>query len=87
MKLTDITLDDQTIYMGLLTQTQKDSLIGIFYCPDSYFNPILDVDNNWVISREEMEYCINPDFLWVKDLNIIPFNPITDYWDDIIGGI
>jgi len=84
MKLIDITLEDQTIYMGLLTQTQKDSLLGVLYCPDSYFNPILDADNNWVISREEMEFCINPDFLWVKDLDLIPYNPIPDEGDDFM---
>lgn len=26
--------------VGLLTETQKDSLIGQQYAPDSYFNPI-----------------------------------------------
>jgi hypothetical protein len=84
MKLNDITPNDQTIYMGLLTEEQKNSLIGTLYCPDSYFNPILDADNNWVISREEMEFCINPDYLWVKNLDLIPYNPIPDLGDDFI---
>jgi hypothetical protein len=84
MKLNDITPNDQTIYMGLLTEEQKNSLIGVLYCPDSYFNPILDADNNWIISREEMEFCINPDYLWVKNLDLIPYNPIPDLGDDFI---
>ena len=63
------------IQVGLLTQVQKDELVGQWYAPDSYFNPIEDADNNWVISKEEMNQCVNPDFLWVKDLPLIEYNP------------
>ena len=63
------------IQVGLLTETQKDELIGQWYAPDSYFNPIEDADNNWVISQEEMSQCVNPDFLWVKDLPLIEYKP------------
>ena len=63
------------IQVGLLTQVQKDELIGQWYAPDSYFNPIEDEDNNWVISQEEMSQCVNPDFLWVKDLPLIEYKP------------
>ena len=45
------------------------------YAPDSYFNPIIDANSNWIISIEEMEYCVNPEFLWVKDLPLIPYEP------------
>jgi hypothetical protein len=82
MKLQDITSEDQTIYMGLLTLEQKESLRGVLYCPDTYFNPILDADNNWVISIEEMQLCVNPDFLWVKNLPLIPYNPLPDEIND-----
>jgi hypothetical protein len=61
--------------VGLLTIEQKDSLIGQWYAPDSYFNPIQDAQDNWVISVEEMEQCVNPDFLWVKDLELIEYLP------------
>jgi len=63
------------IQVGLLTETQKDELVGQWYAPDSYFNPIEDADNNWVISQEEMNQCVNPDFLWVKDLPLIEYKP------------
>lgn len=63
------------IQVGLLTETQKDELVGQLYAPDSYFNPIEDADNNWVISQEEMDQCVNPDFLWVKNLPLIDYNP------------
>jgi hypothetical protein len=78
MKLSDIRLDDPTIYMGLLTIEQKDLLVGQLYTDDSYFNPIQDIDDNWVISREEMEFCVNPNYLWVKNLPLIPYNPKPD---------
>jgi hypothetical protein len=63
------------IEVGLLTLEQKDSLVGQMYTDDSYFNPIQDADDNWVISVEEMEYCTNPEFMWVKNLPLIPYVP------------
>ena len=75
MKLTDITRAEYTTYVGLLTEIQKDELVGQMYAPDSYFNPIQDNADNWVISIEEMEYCTNELFLWVKDLPLILYVP------------
>ena len=75
MKLTDITRAEWTTYVGLLTVEQKDSLVGQMYTEDSYFNPIQNIDDNWVISVEEMEYCTNPEFMWVKDLELIIYVP------------
>jgi len=75
MKLTDLTTEQKLTYVGLLTLTQKDELVGQLYAPDSYFNPIQDAQDNWVISVEEMEQCVNPSFLWVKDLELIPYEP------------
>jgi hypothetical protein len=63
------------IEVGLLTIEQKDSLVEQLYAPDSYFNPIQDAQDNWVISVEEMNECINPDYLWVKDLQLIEYTP------------
>lgn len=75
MKLSDITKAEWTIYVGLLTIEQKDLLIGQCYAPDSYFNPIEDANGNFVISVEEMEYCVNDEYLWVKDLPLIIYVP------------
>ena len=75
MKLTELTKEQRLTYVGLLTELQKDELVGQWYAPDSYFNPIEDADNNWVISQEEMNQCVNPDFLWVKDLPLIEYKP------------
>ncbi len=75
MKLTQLTAEQRTIYVGLLTKLQKDELIGQLYAPDSYYNPIQDLSENWVISIEEIEQTVTPEFLWVKDLEMIPYEP------------
>jgi hypothetical protein len=75
MKLTDITQAEYPNYVGLLTEVQKDELVGQQYTEDSYFNPIQDADDNWIISTEEMNFCTNVKFMWVKDLDLIPYNP------------
>ena len=75
MKLTDITQSEWTTYVGLLTIEQKDLIVCQQYTEDSYYNPIQDLNDNWVISIEEMEYCTNVDYLWVKDLDLIIYEP------------
>ena len=62
-------------YVGLLTESQKDSLIGQLYDDDSYFNPIQDDFDQWIISVQEMEFCVNPEFMWVKTLPLIEYKP------------
>lgn len=63
------------VYVGLLTEQQKDLLVGQMYDEDSFFNPILDLYDQYIISVEEMEFCVNPEFMWVKDLPLIPYEP------------
>ena len=62
------------IQVGILTEEQKDTLIGQLYSPDIYFNPIQDLNNNWIISITEIQQC-NNEFSWVKDLELIPYEP------------
>jgi hypothetical protein len=61
--------------VGLLTLEQKEELVGQQFAPYSYFNPIQDINDNWVISQEEMNQCCNSQFLWVKDLPLIEYVP------------
>jgi hypothetical protein len=75
MKLKDITTEDVNTLVGLLNQEQKDSLVGQLYTDDSYFNPIQDANDNWIISTEEMINCTNEKFMWVKDLELIEYVP------------
>jgi hypothetical protein len=75
MKLADITTEDITTLAGLLTEVQKNELVGVYYSADSIYNPIQDIDDNWIISVEEIQSTTNPDTMWVKDLELIPYVP------------
>jgi len=59
--------------VGLLTLIEKEAVEGKLYTIDSYFNPIKDTNANWVISTQEIDYCTNVDYVWVKDLPLIEF--------------
>ena len=59
----------------LLTEQQKNSLIGKRYFSNSYFNPIQDINDNWIISEYEVLTADNEDILWVKDLQEIEYEP------------
>jgi hypothetical protein len=63
------------IQVSLLTEQQKNELVGQQYTTDSYFNPIQDINDNWIISQEEINYCDNENFLWIKNLPLIDFIP------------
>lgn len=63
------------IQVGLLTIEQKNEIQGKEYAPDSFFNAIQDASDNWIISQEEMNQCVNPLYIWVKDLPLIPYVP------------
>jgi hypothetical protein len=75
MKITDLTTEEKAIYVGLLTIEQKDLLVGQLFDEDSYFNPIQDDNDNWIISIEEIEQNQNPTFIWLQDLEMIIFVP------------
>ena len=75
MKIAQLTQDEKTIYVGLLTEAQKDVLVGQLFDEDSYFNPIQDANDNWIISIEEIENNVNPSFEWLQDLEMIIFIP------------
>ena len=59
--------------VALLTTEQKDSLVGVQYAPDSYFNPIQDMHGQWIISLEEVNQC---SIEWVKELPLIEYEPV-----------
>ena len=61
------------ILVAELTEVQKDELVGQLYAPDSYFNPIQDINGTWVISLQEVEQC---NIQWVKELPLIEFVPV-----------
>ena len=61
--------------VGLLTIEEKDLLVGQQYAPDSYFNPIQDANDNWVISQEEINQNVNEEFSWLSSLELIEYQP------------
>ena len=75
MKIADLTQEEKAIYVGLLSVAQKDLLVGQLFDEDSYFNPIQDDADNWIISIEEIEQNQNPDCGWLQDLEMIIFIP------------
>ena len=62
-----------TTKVRLLTENQKDALLGVYYAPASQYNPMLDGLGRWIISEEEVDKTTDPDFLWVKVLPQIDF--------------
>jgi hypothetical protein len=64
--------------VALLTEEQKDLLLGQIYGDDSYFNPIQDADDNWIISLEEVNNNINSNFNWINNLQLIEFKPVKN---------
>lgn len=50
--------------IAIITQQQKDILIGQTYDGVCFFNPIQDLNDNWIISEIEYYYCLG---LWYLD--------------------
>ena len=65
----------------LLTEEQKLLLTDIEYANGMFFNPIQDINNNWIISEEEVSQCVNQTVIWVKTLPLIDWIP--PIYDDI----
>lgn len=61
----------------LLTELEKESLVGQLVQPDWYFNPVLDCDDNWVISTQEVDNSIYPEHQWIKSMPLIEWCPIV----------
>lgn len=85
MIVAQLTPEEKTIYVGLLTELQKDELVGQLFDEDSYFNPIQDNSDSWIISIEEIENNVNPNFEWLLDLPLIIYIPkeTTNLFDNV----
>lgn len=60
----------------LLNAIEKKNIEGKKVQEDWYFNPIIDCDNNWIISKQEVENSIYPENDWIKLLPIIEWCPV-----------
>jgi len=65
-----ITQEEYTQYGAILTAEQAMELTGAMYTECSYFNPIL-INEEWIITIEEIANCTNPNCQWVKNLEIV----------------
>lgn len=61
--------------VALLTEQQKDLIVNQLFCIDSHFNPIQDINDNWIISIQEINQCNNIIFGFVKTLTLIDYEP------------
>jgi len=53
-----------------ITEEEKDKLIGRQFMTDVYFNPIQDLNGNWVISSEEIDQSEDKEIISFKDLRL-----------------
>jgi hypothetical protein len=69
--------------VAILTEIEYDLLVNQMYNVDSYFNPVKDCNDNWIISYQEISQCTNPNYQWVKGLTLIdwcgPYVPVSGY--------
>jgi len=56
--------------VAIITKEEKDKLIGQQFMTDVYFNPIQDLDDNWVISSEEIDQSKDKEIISFKDLKL-----------------
>jgi hypothetical protein len=69
--------------IAILTTEQKNILIGQTYDGVCFFNPIQDVNDNWIISEIEYYYCLglwyldelNSELVFIKDLSLTIYAP------------
>jgi hypothetical protein len=61
--------------VAIISVQQKQELVGKFYIPDTLFNPVQDINDNWVISQEEVTQNQNQEVAWVNSLTLSTFNP------------
>lgn len=69
--------------IAIITEIQKNILVGKQFETDSFFNPIQDLNDNWIISEIEYYYCLglwyldelNSELVFIKDLSLSIYEP------------
>jgi hypothetical protein len=69
--------------IAIITQQQKDILVGQTYDGVCFFNAIQDLNDNWIISEIEYYYCLglwyldelNSELVFIKDLSLSVYEP------------
>ena len=68
--------------VAILTEEEKDKLIGRQFMTDVYFNPIQDLNDNWVISSEEIDQSEDKEIISFKDLRLNAHQAKIDLTDE-----
>jgi len=59
--------------IAIITQEQRDSLVGIEFLPQKFFNlNVQDINDNYFIDEVEISQC---EIQWLKDLPLIEYQP------------
>jgi hypothetical protein len=74
--------------VGLLTITEKESLDGQLVQVNWYFNPVLDCNDDWIISTQEIDGSIYPQNEWIKTIPLIDWCepiPVSGSTENYVG--
>ena len=59
--------------IAIITQEQRDSLVGVEFLPQTFFNlNVKDINDNYFIDEVEISQC---DIQWLKDLPLTEYEP------------
>lgn len=61
------------IYGYKLTPKQADELRGKEFAPDSYFNPVQDINGDWFIFDPEHDLASRAEYPWMGGLIKVEF--------------
>ena len=69
--------------IAIITQQERDILVGQTFDGTCFFNPIEDMNLNFVISEQEYYYCLglwyldelNSELVFIKDLSLTIYEP------------
>ena len=59
--------------IAIITQEQRDSLLGVEFIPQTFFNlNVKDINDNYFIDEVEINQC---NIQWLKDLPLTEYEP------------
>ena len=68
-----------TIQGVILTEAQKDLLVGQEAILDWYYSPQQDINGDWCVGEVEVDITVKPEFMFLKSLPIVTITiPITE---------
>tara|TARA_Y100000593_G_C4164562_1_gene263754 strand:- start:394 stop:633 length:240 start_codon:yes stop_codon:yes gene_type:complete len=68
-----------------ISKEEKNSMIGVKMNDTNYFNPVLDINDIYQISKESVNMITNKDFLYLKDRELHEYipKPIIDPLEEL----